>query len=73
MASENGSKKISVSISMSVDMDDALDAHSELFDCSKSDVVVAALKMYFGVQSSKCPSFVKHYARTARERLVKEE
>lgn len=46
MANENG-KKVSTSVSLPVELDDALDAFCELYSCSRSGVIVQALIDYF--------------------------
>lgn len=70
----NGDKKISTSVSLSVEMDDALSAYCELYSCSRSGVINEALKIYFAIQESKKPlAFVRQYAKTARESLARDK
>lgn len=72
MANENG-KKVSTSVSLPVELDDALDAYCELYSCSRSGVIVQALIDYFARKEGQRPAFVKQYARTMRERLTTEK
>lgn len=69
----NGDKKVSTSVSLPVELDDALDAYCELYSCSRSGVIVQSLIDFFARQEGKRPAFVKQYARTLRERLTSEK
>lgn len=72
MANGEG-KKIGSSVSLPVELDDALDAYCELYSCSRSSVFVESLKIFFAIQESKKPAFVRQYAEMARESFATEK
>ena len=43
---ENGKKKVPVSFSITVEMDELIDLHCDLYDCSKSDVAMQAFRLF---------------------------
>ena len=71
MANGKKNPRISASFSITQEMDELIDAYSELYDCSKSDLAMRAFRIFFAVEAAQRPSFVREYKRMTEESLVK--